>query len=127
MVVGRKRDGRNCYDPEVKRELIESAMRPGVSVARVALDHGINANLLRTWIRKYQRQRELGVGMAPVAAHPAFIPVVPARVPSKSGPQRLVAWLPNGIRLELESVGPDDLAAIVRQLSALPCSGSTPD
>jgi transposase-like protein len=126
LVVGRKRDGRNCYDPAAKRELIESSMRPGVSVARIALDHGINANLLRTWIRKYQRQQDLGVGMKPVAVRPAFVPVVPARAAAKSGPQRLVAQLPNGVRLEIESMGPDDLAAMLRQLSALPCSDSMP-
>ncbi len=32
LVVGRKRDGRNCYDPQAKRELIEASLRPGVSV-----------------------------------------------------------------------------------------------
>ena len=56
LVVGRKRDGRNCYDPQAKRELIEACLRPGVSVAKLALVHGINANLLRKWISKYQRQ-----------------------------------------------------------------------
>jgi transposase len=32
--------------------MIEACLRPGVSVARVALKHGINANLLRTWITR---------------------------------------------------------------------------
>lgn len=50
LVVGHKRDGRNCYDPEAKRQLIEACLRPGVSVARLAMQHGVNANLLRTWI-----------------------------------------------------------------------------
>src|SRR5574338_305133 len=54
LVVGHKRDGRRCYDREAKRELIEASMQPGVSVAGMALRHGINANLLRTWIRRYQ-------------------------------------------------------------------------
>lgn len=48
LVVGRKRDGRNCYDPQAKRELVEACLQPGVSVARLALRHGVNANLLRT-------------------------------------------------------------------------------
>jgi transposase len=29
LVVGHTRDGRCCYDPEAKRELIEACMRPG--------------------------------------------------------------------------------------------------
>jgi transposase len=61
LVVGHKRDGRSCYDQEAKRELIEACLRPGVSVARMALQHGINANLLRTWITRYRRQREVAV------------------------------------------------------------------
>ena len=39
LVVGRKRDGRNCYDPQAKRELIEACLRPGVSVAKLVLTH----------------------------------------------------------------------------------------
>jgi transposase-like protein len=50
LIVGRKQDGRCVYDPKAKRELIEACMAPGVSVARLALDHGLNANLLRTWV-----------------------------------------------------------------------------
>jgi transposase len=124
LIVGRKSDGRNYYDVEAKRKLIEWAMRPGVSVARVALQHGVNANLLRTWIRKYQ-QREVGVGREAVAVRPAFVAVVPTLPPSQTELPRLIARLPNGVRLELESVGRDDLAAILRQLCALPCSDST--
>ena len=123
LVVGRKRDGRNYYDPKAKRELIEAAMCPGVSVAGIALRHGINANLLRNWIRLHQRQR--GAGTAAVAL-PAFIPVVAAR-PTAKAAAGLVARLPNGVRLELSPVAADDLAAILHQLWALPCSGSTPD
>jgi transposase-like protein len=56
LVVGRKQDGRCCYDPQAKRELIEAAFQPGVSVAKLALAYGINAKLLRTWMTKHQRQ-----------------------------------------------------------------------
>lgn len=124
LVVGHKRDGRSRYDPQAKRELIERAMRPGVSVARLALAHDINANLLRNWIRLHQRQTEGGGPMA-VALRPAFIPVVPAVAPT-SQEASLVARLPNGVRLELGRLGGEELAAILRQLSALPCSDSTP-
>ncbi len=124
LVVGHKRDGRSCYDPQAKQDLIERAMRPGVSVARVALDHGINANLLRTWIRLRQREAQGGEPKA-VALRPAFIPVVAAVAPTNAGAS-LVARLPNGIRLELGRIGGEELAAVLRQLWALPCSDSTP-
>jgi transposase len=48
LIVGRKQDGRCVYDPKAKRELVEACTAPGVSVARLALDHGLKANLLRT-------------------------------------------------------------------------------
>ena len=77
LVVGRKRDGRNCYDPQAKRELIEACLLPGVSVAKLALTHGVNANLLRTWVTKHQRQLSGGGSLLPSVTMPApFIPVV---------------------------------------------------
>ena len=78
LFVGRKRDGRNCYDPQAKRELIEACLRPEVSVAKLALTHGVNANLLRTCVTKDQRQSSAcGYLQASAAATLApFIPVV---------------------------------------------------
>ena len=59
-VVRQSRDGRRRYDVDGKRALVEAALRPGVSVARLAQEHGINANLLRKWITKYLLEREGG-------------------------------------------------------------------
>ena len=130
LVVGHKRDGRSCYDKEAKRELIEACLQSGVSVARMALQHGINANLLRTWITRHRRQRELLVGrpvseMEAAAVGSAFVPVVASRVPAPSSAVRLGAQLPNGIKLDLSAVGPDEVALLLRLLCELPCSGST--
>jgi transposase len=44
------RTGRRTYAAEYKRGVVQECERPGVSVAGVALAHGINANLLRRWI-----------------------------------------------------------------------------
>ena len=131
LVVGHKRDGRSCYDREAKRELIEASLRPGVSVAGMALRHGINANSLRTWIRRFQLEREerLGAGGPAATAQfspPAFIPVVPAKPSVKPGRSRLEAQLPNGVRLDLSQVAADELSEILHLLCELPCSASTP-
>ncbi len=56
LIVGHGRDGRCLYDPEAKRELAEICWQPGISVAKVALEHGINANLLRKWMERYRDQ-----------------------------------------------------------------------
>ena len=63
-VVRQSRDGRRRYDEGGKRVLIEAALRPGASVARLAQEHGINANLLRKWITKYLMEREKGIAVA---------------------------------------------------------------
>jgi transposase len=130
LVVGHKRDGRSCYDKEAKRELIEACLRPGVSIARMGLQHGINANLLRTWITRYRRQHELVVGRPvekAVTGESTFVPVVASSVPAPANALRLGAQLPNGVKLELGAVDPGDLAVLLRLLCELPCSGSTPD
>lgn len=131
LVVGHKRDGRCCYDKEAKRELIEACLRPGVSVARMALQHGMNANLLRTWITRYQQHREAmagtsAAGTGAVVVGSAFVPVVVAKAAARSSPVRLGAQLPNGIKLDLSEVNPHELSLLLRLLCELPCSGSTP-
>ncbi|VVE58460.1 transposase [Pandoraea anapnoica] len=60
-VVRQSSDGRRRYDEKSKRALIEAALQPGVSVARLAQEHGVNANLLRKWITKYLMEREQGL------------------------------------------------------------------
>lgn len=134
LVIGHKRDGRACYDKEAKRELIEACVRSGMSVARVALVHGINANLLRTWITRYQRQRELGLQTSeseaqagPVSIRSAFVPVVEVKATGHVSRVRFGAQLPNGVKLDLSEVGGDELSSILQLLCKLPCSGSTLD
>lgn len=50
------RTGRRSYTAEYKRSVVEECDAPGVSVAGVALTHRINANLLRRWIVRHQRE-----------------------------------------------------------------------
>ena len=141
LIVGHKRDGRACYDWQAKQELIAAGLRPGVSVARLALEHGINANLLRTWIRKHlDRQDLLHHSGMPTVAPSAFVPVVPVAMGSRSrgACSELAVRLsdvflvtdmdmPNGVRVECASLGADQLSQLLQLLHALPCSASTPD
>ena len=95
-MVGHKRDGRCCYDKEAKRELIEACLQPGVSVARMALQHGINANLLRTWITRSQREGQVSVveqasGKSVLATTSPFVPVVQVKASAKTSPLSLGA------------------------------------
>jgi transposase len=125
MVVKRLRDGRRWFDPQAKRELIEASLRPGVSVAGLALEHGVNANQLRKWIRQHQRRQggtPTVVAKAPTL--PTFIPVVAAGVPVRTE-YRLRATLRNGVEVDFGLTGDDGLPKLLGLLDRLPCSGST--
>jgi transposase-like protein len=43
---------RRHHTPEFKRQVV-ALCQPGVSTSAVAMAHGVNANLLRRWIREY--------------------------------------------------------------------------
>lgn len=143
LVVGHKRDGRCRYDPQVKQELIRQCMMPGVSVARMAMQHGINANLLRTWITKSQSSKAITVQRAvcETAARDAqaFIPVqveagassAAVAMPTKAcgaaskSPavsMRIQVQLPNGISVDLGQARMEELSGVLQMLSQLPCS-----
>lgn len=70
--TGRRR--RRLHSDEFKADAVAAASQPGVSMASVALARGINANLLRRWVR----EAELPAGKTltkAAAAAPAFVPV----------------------------------------------------
>ena len=60
---------RRSYPKPLKAQIVAQCRQPGVSVAGVALSHGINANLVRKWIRQAEQ--------LPVPA-PAFVPIMPS-------------------------------------------------
>ena len=143
LVVGHKRDGRCRYDPQVKQELVRRSVMPGVSVARMAMQHGINANLLRGWIAKSQSSNAVAVqrAVSETAAQDvkAFIPVqVQAGVscaaiamPTKADgahskspavSMRIQVQLPNGISVDLGQARMEELSGVMQMLSHLPCS-----
>lgn len=125
LVVGHKRDGRTCYDREAKRELVEACLQPGVSVARLALQHGVNANLLRRWIDHY-REDQLSVVTNQPLPLPAFVPVVTTPTPESTA-LVLSVVLSNGVKLDLSGMAADALADMLNCLARLPCSVSTRD
>lgn len=64
------RDGRRRYDPASRDRLVAACLEPGASVSRLALEHGINANLLWKWIKKRKEAHPL-----PPSSASAFVPV----------------------------------------------------
>lgn len=61
---------RRRYSAELKAEVLAQCNAPGASVGKVAMSHGINANVVHHW---RQLAREAGAQVAPPRSE--FIPV----------------------------------------------------
>ena len=95
---------RRQHDRQFKRHLVELSQQPGASVAAIALEHGINANLLFKWRRNAlcaQVNSEPAV-LLPVQLKPELLPV--QAVASQSPPGAHQSSRPTG-SIELEVAG----------------------
>ena len=59
---------RRSYTAQFKTQLVAACQLPGASVAALALEHGINANLLHRWRREHERSMILVSSDAAVAS-----------------------------------------------------------
>lgn len=128
VVTGTRRDGRRRYEQESKRSLARACLQPGVSLAGMALKHGVNANLLRKWVVAYQRAPDVPAASdaPPLSAFVAVklgssLPMVQddrapmrptaAAISSATGlnipPSRFRAHMPNGVTFEFECASGD--------------------
>lgn len=46
---------RRFYSPELKLQVVGACAQPGSSIAGVALQHGINANIVHRWLREHSQ------------------------------------------------------------------------
>ena len=60
---------RRRYSQEMKARVLAECEVPGASVAKVAMSHGINANVVHGW-RKLARGASAGGGDEPVGVRP---------------------------------------------------------
>ncbi len=106
-----------------RRRVVEETLEDGASVARVALNHGVNANQVFQWRRLY-RDGKLG---APTELAMKLLPVsvvedqaVPETEPTEVVPERCGAIhieLPGEVRISLEgSVDPAIVRAVLKSL-----------
>ena len=54
--AGNHEPARRHHDRAFKARLVEQSMQPGASVAAIAMENGVNANLLFKWRRDRQRE-----------------------------------------------------------------------
>jgi transposase len=142
LVTGHKRDGRCTYDSQAKSEIVQACVRPGVSVSRIAMQCGVNANLLRRWIVERQLEgapRQTTLSKKPNASEPSFVAlrleatkpvaIAAAAAPPPHSPPplahctiRLHVRLPNGVEFNLHDTRLEEFAHLARVLSDLPLS-----
>ena len=84
-VVARGRTGRPNYPTEFKRRLAVEACDPEISVAKLALRYGLNANMLFKWRREY-RAGKLGAEISGSQTHQTrqFLAVVTSATPCQA-------------------------------------------
>ena len=89
---------RRTHSAEFKAQVVAACRTPGVSIAAVALEHRLNANLLRRWVVEEERAREGGLIAAAngsLTANAAFVPVEIA-TPAVATAQEIVMELRRG-------------------------------
>ena len=98
--VGR---ARRTYTPSFKAELVEQCRHVGVSLAAVAISHGMNPNVLRRWIKEADdpgidsttRAKSLSVDV-----QSAFV-----AVPMSATATQALGAAPVGVRIEIQRNG----------------------
>jgi len=73
LVKAPKRQRRRRHASEFKRQVIVACLQPGISIAAVALANGLNANLLRRWVKEHRDAHEAGKDVEVVAPQAAAV------------------------------------------------------
>ena len=85
---------RRFYSPELKLQVVQTCAQPGASIAGVALQHGINTNIVHRWIREHSQ--------GTVVIQPqAFVPVTLSTEPEPVASKPVAVAATSEIRMQL--------------------------
>ncbi len=111
---------RRNHGEDFKQAVIAACVEPGASVAGIALANGVNANLVRRWMRERgveppRRRLATQTEGAMVEAPAGFIPLRMASTVSESPPIRIEVRRGNtGIKIDWPVSAAGDCAAWLR-------------
>lgn len=89
---------RRRHSAQFKAAVIRECMKPGVSIAAVALAHGLNANMLRKWVSEAEHKAPENGPAIEAADAPTIQPgFVPLALPAPAAQQE--------IHIELQRAG----------------------
>ena len=82
-----EKPGRRWHSKGFKDEAVAACREPGVSLASVALERQVNANLLRRWVKAAEAKDAMAriIDAAPAPAVPTFVPMKMASPKGGSG------------------------------------------
>jgi transposase len=115
------KDGRTRHyrSEQLRRQIVEETLKPGASVALVARTHGVNANQVLKWRRRYERERhesEAKATLLPVKISSA-IPATESRPRRKAKRSGLIDIDLGHARVRIEgNADPDCVRAVVEGL-----------
>lgn len=100
------------YPAQFKAELVAACLQPGTSIAALALQHGMNANVLHRWFKEYQQghhRLSTVATTADVQPRPAaFVPIALSAATPHSNSLPVAATPPamaQDIRIECQRQG----------------------
>src|SRR6218665_223183 len=114
-----KKKMRPPHRAEFKQQILSECAEPGASLARIALSHGINANVVHKW------RRQAG-GALPVMGAPSFVPVPPPPAAPPPAPDIQIELRrgATSVSVTWPLAAAEQCAVWMREL--LKCSASTP-
>ncbi|AOK37800.1 MULTISPECIES: IS66-like element accessory protein TnpA [Burkholderia] len=121
--IGRK--GIPNHPLEFRREIALLACEPGVSVARLAMEHGLNANLVFKWRRSLRAGEYDSAGLLPVKVEMPLAetaPLIPMSAPTTTTtPTGAIEISVGNARVHIEGA-PDEstLTLVLRMLLDMP-------
>lgn len=103
--------GRRWYTKAFKQEVVRQCLRPGASVSRISIEHGLNTNLVRKWVSRLQKRTA------------ELAPLLPVVVQGDRRPEAVIGPV-TAIEIRIgeatilvgASVSPQQIEAIVRAL-----------
>ena len=128
--VTKDQDIRRRHSDALKHALVERSLEPGASVAAIAQEAGVNANLLLNWRRLHLQAQVPAVG---AAAAPVLLPVtvvaavdrpasmapLPLGPPPRTAPTGSIEIEINGARVRLRgAVDEASIRTVLRALSS---------
>lgn len=121
LIVRRRR---RTHSADFKAKVVAACRKPGVSIAAVALDNGLNANLLRRWVVTEERApsaKSIDTARAsalPAVEHGTFIPIELGHSPSTTA-QAIMIELQRGatvVKIDWPLAAAGECAGWLREL-----------